>query len=108
MLPVPLKELRKSMRNNSLWAILIAYPELLTDENVLLLRAVKNTKGPVRRWWGHTGSGGKRRVYKCNICGDWIDTESAKWKPTAHASKALREHKALHLAEGLEGLQPIG
>lgn len=40
--------------------------------------------------------GSSRRQYVCNICGDIVDTESAKYSMTRHASEAIDRHVAMH------------
>lgn len=44
-----------------------------------------------------SGSGSCKRRYKCLICNQLVDTDSAKWKPTKHAEVRCTNHLNEHL-----------
>ena len=47
------------------------------------------------RWWGRRG-GATRTTYVCYVCDRVIDTESAKYPMTVHASEAIEKHALTH------------
>lgn len=63
-----------------------------------------------RHWWGSSDRE-STRVYRCYICHDIIDTESANDKITEHAWKAIDDHALQHHDLGTElvksGLWPV-
>jgi arginyl-tRNA--protein-N-Asp/Glu arginylyltransferase len=71
------------------------HSEFLTFVANTFVAKMKNKR--VKRWV--SARGGNQRSYVCNICGYLIDTESANYKPTKHAEKAIEEHKDAHLEE---------
>lgn len=49
-------------------------------------------------WFSRRG-GSSRRVWYCNLCGEEIDRESAKYPVTHHVWEAIRVHRELHIQE---------
>lgn len=75
----------------------------VTENEILRLRArdMRREEGNTRYisgWYGVRG-GSSRRAYVCYLCDTWIDTESAQWRQTKHAERAIEEHRQMHLAE---------
>lgn len=75
----------------------------MSDELGKLARA-KNPS--VKGWYGRRG-GRSRREYICYICGCVIDTESARYPMTVHASAAIDAHEDSHSGINLQGLSPV-
>ncbi len=63
------------------------------------LTALAKSDNPrVKRWVG-VRSTSSRRTYTCHLCGEMIDTESSRNRPTKHAAKAIEDHRAEHIGE---------
>lgn len=45
---------------------------------------------------GNAGSSGSRRNHTCNVCGEVVATDSAKYRPTKRALAALDAHEKHH------------
>lgn len=54
----------------------------------------RNPRSRIGLSWITTKAGSKRRRYVCVACRRVVDTESAQWRQTVHAERAIDQHLA--------------
>lgn len=69
-----------------------------THATIAALARLANPRSRAVRGYHLAASGGSVRRYTCTACGCLIDTESARYRPTVHAARAVDTHLAAHFA----------
>lgn len=64
------------------------------EEKLLSLARTRNPR--VSTVWSHSGSSSSVRNYRCNICGEDVASDSAKFPRTLSASRELHRHILTH------------